>query len=90
MRIPEPDDEEAVAEVDREIATTDGMNGSPNSFIRAEQRAVELEPELRAAVEEEHRVDEERPAEVPDEHPDRAPVEDDDEQDRDPDRDRAR
>ena len=82
------DEEEPVGEVDRRERDHRGHERHPEAVHLAEERAVELEPELEAPVGEQDDVDGERAAEVADEDAERALVPDDDEQDRQADRER--
>ena len=76
------DEEEAVGEVDHPEREARGHERQPEALHLAEEAAVELEPELEAAVGEQDEVDDQRAGEVADDHADRALVPDGDEQDR--------
>ena len=75
-------EEEAVGEVDHPEREPRGNQRQPEALHLPEEAAVELEPQLEAAVGEQDEVDDQRAREVPGEHPDRALVPDGDEQDR--------
>ncbi len=75
------DDEQTVDEVDHPEGERRRDERHAEGLHPAEERAVELEPELLAAVGEEAEVHGERADEVADEEPDCAPVKDRDEDD---------
>ena len=85
-RVREPHEEEAVREVRHPEEERGRDERDPEAVHLAQQAAVELEPELLAAVADERGVDEERAREVADDDADRALVEHDDEEQRRADR----
>ena len=82
----ELDEEEAVAEVRHPQEERGRDERDAEAVHLTQQAAVELQPELLAAVAEQREIDDQRPAEVADDDPDRTLLERDDEQEREPDR----
>ena len=80
-------DEDAVGEVERPDRELSGDERHPEAVHGAEERTVELQPELVAAIAEEHDIHGERSDPVADDHPHRPLVEVNDEQNGRPDRD---
>ena len=80
-------EQEPVGEVDRPEREPGRHEREAEALHLAEERPVELEPELEAPVREQREVDGERAGEVADDHADRALVQDGDELDRCTDRD---